>query len=126
MRRDSKFSYPAWASLNTIWLLEFVFEHLVFWVLFPFASISFSVYYILHHFTSTRFTFHPWQAPDAEAKGAQSVAAARRRPLHRRILAELAKSSVEEVRQRLEAELLEHDQRIAAAKVCVWNAVGKV
>eukprot|EP00434_Breviolum_minutum_P028150 symbB.v1.2.024905.t1/scaffold2390.1/size80330/4 len=55
------------------------------------------------------------EAPDAEAKGAQSVAA-RRRPLHRRILAELAKSSVEDVRQRLEAELLEHDQRIAAAK----------
>eukprot|EP00435_Cladocopium_sp_Y103_P033894 s3344_g8.t1 len=40
----------------------------------------------------------------------------RRANLRARVLAELAKSSAEEVRQRLEGELLEHDRHIAAAQ----------
>lgn len=40
----------------------------------------------------------------------------RRANLRARVLAELAKSSAEEVRQRLEGELREHDRHIAAAK----------
>jgi len=101
---------PLWKSLGS-WNLSLTI-----------LSFGFCFHLPTFHFRFTTSPLHAsrftWQAPDAEAKGAQSVAA-RRRPLHRRILAELAKSSVEDVRQRLEAELLEHDQRIAAAKVWV-------
>ena len=45
----------------------------------------------------------------------------RRANLRARVLAELAKSSAEEVRQRLEGELLEHDRHIAAAQDRVWE-----
>ena len=45
----------------------------------------------------------------------------RRANLRARVLAELAKSSAEEVRQRLEGELREHDRHIAAAKDRVWK-----
>jgi hypothetical protein len=45
----------------------------------------------------------------------------RRANLRARVLAELAKSSAEEVRERLEGELLEHDRHIAAAQDRVWE-----
>lgn len=54
--------------------------------------------------------FHPQE--DAEAKPKRRGNAS----LRSRVLAELAKSSAEDVRQRLEGELLEHNQRIAAAQ----------
>ena len=47
----------------------------------------------------------------------------RRANLRARVLAELAKSSAEEVRQRLEGELREHDRHIAAAQDRVWVVV---